>query len=123
MVSIGFCVGWRDLGCFETWMFLLQPASKAASVLRIERDGFGREIWALFQYLLPGGNLMPHDFSLLSAQFYYRRSFWGDSARNSADTIPPVGGNCADKPPLRRSSIHRTLKLVLHVQVLRYAGC
>ena len=35
VVSIGFRVGWRDLGRFEARMFLLRSGGKAAGVLRI----------------------------------------------------------------------------------------
>ena len=33
---------------------MLQPGGKAASILGVESDGFGSEIWALGQCLLPG---------------------------------------------------------------------
>ncbi len=104
VVSIGFGIGRCYFSCFEASMFLLQPGGKATSILGIERNGFGGKIRALFQCLLPGGNLLPHDSSLLSAQLHYRHSFWRDSPRNSADNIPQMGSNCADKAPLRRSS-------------------
>src|SRR6266566_7525908 len=97
MISIGFRVDWRHLGRFEARMFTLQPSGKAARILGIESDGFGREIRALGQRLLPDGNLIPHGSSLLSAQLPYRHSFWRDRLANSADNIPPERENCADK--------------------------
>jgi hypothetical protein len=92
-------------------MFTSQPGGKATSVLGIVCDGFGREIWAQVQLPLPDGNLIPHDSSLLSAQLYYRRSFWRDNTNNSADNIPQVGRNCADNPSLRHSSTNRVYLL------------
>ncbi len=93
------------LGRFGTGLFTLEPGSKAAHILGIQRNGFGRKVWAKAQRLLPSSNLMPHNSSLLSAQLDSRRSFWRDSTRNSADTIPQAGGNCADKTRYRSSLI------------------
>src|SRR5258707_1242103 len=90
-------------------VFTLEPGGKATSILRIECNRFGRQIRTMAKSLLPGSNLIPHGSSLLSAQLDYRRSFWRDSARNSADNIPPGKGNCADKAPLRHSSTDRDL--------------
>jgi hypothetical protein len=47
--------------------------------------------------------------SLLSVQLHYRRSFSGDSARNSADNIPQEGRNCADNPSFRSSPSEKYL--------------
>ncbi len=93
VVSVGFGIGWRDFGGFEARMFLLQLGGKAASILGIERDGFSREVWSQVQLLLPDGNLIPYNVSLLSAQLHYRRSFFGDNCANSADNIPHLGRN------------------------------
>jgi hypothetical protein len=90
-------------------MLLLQPGGKAAGVLGIEGDGFDREIWTKVQFFLPGGNLIPHNSSLLSVQLYYRHSFRRDNTRNSADNIPHREENCADNPPSRHSSTDRDL--------------
>src|SRR6266702_6367393 len=88
VISVDFRIGWCELGGFKTRMFLLHPGGTAAGILGIEGDGFGREIRAKVQLLLPGGNLIPHHSSLLSAQLHYRRSVWQDTTVNCADNIP-----------------------------------
>src|SRR5207247_9736606 len=103
MVTIRFCINGCDLGCSQTRVFTQELGGKATSILRIECNGFGRQIRTRVKSLLPGSNLIPHGSSLLSAQLDYRRSFWRDNARNSADNIPPRRRNCADKPAFRRS--------------------
>src|SRR5258708_33317627 len=75
VIAIGFRVDGCHFSRFETGMFILEPGSKAAHILGIQRNGFGCQIRALDECLLPGSNLMPHDSSLLSAQLDYRPSF------------------------------------------------
>ena len=49
VISIGFGISGCDLGGSQARVFLLQPGGKAAGILGIKRDGFGRQIRAQVQ--------------------------------------------------------------------------
>ena len=72
VITIRFGINGCDLGRDDARVVALEPGGKATSILRLQGNGFGTQVWTMGKLFLLGSNLMPHDVSLLSAQFFMR---------------------------------------------------